>query len=145
MGMLTHQYPDVKMSCFACACFAGHGGDEQSPFILLNAADTLSAFVVNSLPDPGRFLRFIGGLIEATVRAGKADHPRVVFCGEGVGPLWVGGKVDAGIRVEQLCNDLPITHEVEILGADAMSSFHCEEDGDKFQSICVEHPDVCSS
>jgi hypothetical protein len=71
-----------------------------------------------------------------------AEHPRVAFCGEGVGLLWAEGKTDAAIRIEQLCNDLGKTHDVDILCAYPLRSFDGEEDA--FRSICAEHSAVYS-
>jgi hypothetical protein len=91
------------------------------------------------LPDPVQFFEGIGGLIEAASKASKAEYPRVFFCGERVGLLWAEGKTDAAIRLEQLCNDLVKSNEVDILCAYPLSSFHGEEDGRLLQSICAEH------
>ena len=100
--------------------------------------------MVNGLPDPVRFFEGVGGLIEAVSKAAKAEHSRVAFCGERVGLLWAEGKTDAAIRLEQLCNDLCKTHEVDILCAYQLSSIHGEEDEHQFQSICAEHSAVHS-
>jgi len=112
---------------------------QEGTFILLNAADTLSTIMVNGLPDPVRFLGVMSGLILASGDAANLEHPRVVLCGEGVGILWVEGKTDAAIRVEQLCNDLAKTHELDILCAYPLSGIRSEEDEREFKSICAEH------
>jgi hypothetical protein len=117
---------------------------QQGTYISLDAADALSTIMVNGLPDPVRFIEGISGLIETASKAAKAEHPRVAFCGERVGLLWAEGKTDAAIRLEQLCNDLCKTHEVDILCAYPLSSIHSEEDEHEFQSICAEHSAVHS-
>ena len=118
---------------------------QEGTFILLNAVDTLSTFMVNGLPDPVRFLGVMSGFLVASAKAANLERPRVVLCGEGVGLLWAEGKTDAAIRVEQLCNDLAKTHEVDILCAYPLrSSIHGEEDERKFQSICAEHSAIYS-
>jgi hypothetical protein len=53
--------------------------------------------------------------------------------------LLAEGKADAAIRFEQLGNDLAKKHEVDILCAYPLRSFHGEEDEHIFQSICAEH------
>jgi DNA-binding response OmpR family regulator len=113
-------------------------------FIPLDASETFSTIMVNGLPDPVRFLSFTNGLIEAVAKTTKVEHPRIVLCGEGVGLLWVEGKTDAAFRVEQLCNVLAKTQDVDVLCAYPSSSFHGEEDDQEFQSICAEHSSVCS-
>jgi DNA-binding NarL/FixJ family response regulator len=115
---------------------------QQGTYISLDAAETLSAIMVDGLPDPVRFFDGISGLIEAASKAAMAEHPRVAFCGERVGMLWAEGKTDAAIRLEQLCNDLAKAHDVDILCAYPLSSFHGEEDERVFQGICAEHSAV---
>jgi DNA-binding response OmpR family regulator len=117
---------------------------QQGTFIALNAADTFSRVMVNGLPDPIRFLGVTNGFIEAVAKTAKVVHPRVVLCGEGVGLLRVEGKTDAAIRVEQLCNVVATTQDVDVLCAYPLSSFHGGEDEREFQSICAEHSSVCS-
>jgi hypothetical protein len=120
------------------------GALEQGSYISLDAADTLSTIMVNSLPDPVLFLRGIGGLIEAAAKAAKSKQPQVVVFGEAVALLHAEGKADAAIRFEQLGNDLVKTHEVDILCAYPLRSFHHEEDERVFRSICAEHSAVYS-
>ena len=120
------------------------GAIQQGTYISLDAADTLSTIMVNGLPDPVRFVEGVSGLIEAASKAAKAEHPRVLLCGERAGLLWAEGKTDAAIRLEQLCNDLAKAHEADILCAYPLSSFHGEEDERAFQSICAEHSAVYS-
>jgi len=55
---------------------------EQGSLISLDVAETLSAFMVNDLPDPVRFSKVAGDLIVAAAKAAKAEHPRVAACGE---------------------------------------------------------------
>jgi CheY-like chemotaxis protein len=117
---------------------------QRGTFIALDASETFSTIMVNGLPDPVRFLSFTNGFIEAVAETTKVERPRTVICGEGVGLLWVEGKKDAAFRVEQLCNVLAETHDVDVLCAYPLSSFHGDEDGREFQSVCAEHSSVCS-
>ncbi len=120
------------------------GALHQGTYISLDAADTLSAIMVNDLPDPVRFFERIGGFIEAAARAAKSEEARIVVFGEVVALLQAEGNADAAIRFEQLGNDLPKTHKVDILCAYSLSIFHGEEDEHVFQSICAEHSAVYS-
>jgi FixJ family two-component response regulator len=120
------------------------GALQHGTYISLDAADTLSTIMVNDLPDPVQFFRGIGGLIEAAAKAAKSEQPQVVVFGEAVALLKAEGKADAVIRFEQLGNDLTKTHDVNILCAYPLSSFHGEEDEHVFQSICAEHSAVYS-
>jgi CheY-like chemotaxis protein len=120
------------------------GALQQGTYVPLDAANALSKVMVDGLPDPLRYFGGIGGLIEAAAKAAISEQPRVVVCGEGVALLHADGKADAAIRIERGCNDLAKTYEVDILCAYPLSSFHGEEDGYDFQSICAEHSAVYS-
>ena len=120
------------------------GALQQGSYISLDATDVLSAIMVNGLPDPVRFLERIGGFIEAAASAAKSEEPRVVMFGEAVNLLQAEGKADAAVRFEQLGNDLPKTHKVDILCAYSLSSFHGEQGEQIFQFICAEHSAVHS-
>ena len=120
------------------------GALQQGTYVPLDAADALSKVMVDSLPDPVRYFGGIGGLIEAAAKAARSEQPRVVVCGEGVALLHAEGKADAAIWIERGCNDLAHSHEVAILCAYPLSSFHGEEDEHDFQSICAEHSAVYS-
>jgi len=120
------------------------GALQQGTYVPLDADDALSAIMVNDMPDPVRFFGGIGGFIEAAAKAAKSEQPRVVVFGEAVALLQAEGKVDAAIRFEQLGNDLVKTHEVDILCAYPLSSFHDDKDEHDFQCICAEHSAVYS-
>ena len=117
---------------------------QRGTYISLDAADTLSRIMVNDMPDPVRFFGGIGGLIEAAAKATKAKQPRVVVFGEAVALLQAEGKGDAAIRFEQLGNDLTKRHEVDILCAYPLSTFHSGENEYVFQGICGEHSAIYS-
>ena len=115
---------------------------QRGTYISLDAADTLSSLIVQGLPDSAWFFERVSGLIEAASEVASARHPRVALCGEGVGLLWAGGMTDAAIRIEQLCNDLGKSHDVDMLCAYPLGSFRDEEDEQKFRSICKEQSAV---
>jgi DNA-binding NarL/FixJ family response regulator len=120
------------------------GALQQGTYISLDATDTLSAIMVNGLPDPVRFFGGIGGFIEAAAKAAKSERPQVVVFGEAVDILQAEGKADAAIRLEQLWNEVGKTSGVDILCGYALNSFHGEKDQHVFQGICAEHSAVYS-
>jgi DNA-binding NarL/FixJ family response regulator len=120
------------------------GAIQRGTYVPLDAADALSSIMVNGLPDATRFFKNVSGLIEAASKAANANHSRVAYCGERVGLLWVEGKTDAAMRLEQLCSELGKLHEVDILCAYPLSSFRGKEDSHPFKSICAEHSAVYS-
>ena len=116
----------------------------RGAYFQLDVGKTLSAFMVNYMPDPARFFEAVGGLIEAAAKTPKREHPRVVACGECAPLLWAEGKTDAAIRIERLWDKVGKIYEMDILCGYALNSFHGEEDQQIFQSICAEHSAVYS-
>jgi DNA-binding NarL/FixJ family response regulator len=121
-----------------------HGVDiaaalEQGRYVPLDVAETLSTFMGNDLPDPVRFFRVVGDLINAAARSTAGEQSRVAVCGECASILWAQGKADAAIQVEQFCNQLTKRYEMDILCGFALSSFYREEDKQVFQRICGEY------
>ena len=114
---------------------------QQGAYLSLDAADTLSTFMINNWPDADRFLESFSKLIESTSKAAKATHPRVAIFGEAVALLWAEGKREATIRLEQLGNDLAQSRKVDILCAYPFS-LHIQEDKPLFAAICAEHSAV---
>jgi DNA-binding NarL/FixJ family response regulator len=112
---------------------------QRGAYVSLDAADTLSTFMVNDWPDPVRFFEAFGKCIEATSKAATTEHPRVAIFGEGVALLCAEGKRGAAIRIEQLSNELAKEYDVDILCAYPFSSFCGEEDEQAFKTICAEH------
>lgn len=90
---------------------------QEGTYIAVDVAESVSAIMVNDLPDRVRFYTGISGLIGAATKAAKSRPPRVVVCGEGVALLQAEGKADAAIRLGQLCHELANTHEVDVLCA----------------------------
>ncbi len=120
------------------------GATQRGTFIQMDVAKTLSTFMINDMPDVARFFGAVRGLIEAAAKAAKPEH-RVVACGECSPLLWMQGKPDAAIRLEQLWDNVGKTFEMDILCGYALSSFHGEEDQHVFRSICAEHSAVYSA
>ena len=114
----------------------------EGTYIPVDAAKSLSTFMVNGMPDPDQFLEVVGGLIRAAAKAGKHEHSRVAACGEISPFLWAQGNADAAVRLEQITEQLVDTHEVDVLCAYPLNSFHGEKDEQVFQSICAQHSAV---
>jgi DNA-binding NarL/FixJ family response regulator len=117
---------------------------QQGAYVSLDAADTLSTFMVNGWPDADRFFEGFRNLIHSASNAAKAEHPRVAICGEGVALLWAEGKREVAIRLEQLCNILTETYKVDILCAYPFSLL-IQEHEHAFRTICAEHSAVYSA
>ena len=120
---------DVDSSALATRC------------MFLNAADTLAKFMIGDLPDRTRFLPLMGSTIESARQAsGKAA--RVVAFGEMVALLRDQGNTDAAIQLEQLWNELSLTHSFSLRCAYPIESFDQEHHVDEFLTICDTHSSV---
>ena len=117
---------------------------EQGRYISLDAADTLTKFLLNGMPDPVRFLRLFGDLIATAAEAAKGEQTRVAVFGECVHLLWAQGNAEAAIQVEKLGNQLANTNDVDILCGYSLGSVQGGMDSQIFQRICAEHSAVHS-
>jgi len=110
---------------------------KEGRYVALDAADMLSAFMLNGMPDPVLFMKAFGNLIPRTAKATKVGYPRVAIFAECVHLLWAEGNADAAIAMEKLGNQLVQAYAVDILcgysvGQDGM-------DSQIFQRVCAEH------
>ena len=117
---------------------------EQGRYISLDAADTLSTFMLNGMPDPVRFLRLFGNLIATAAETAKGEQARVAVFGECVHLLWAQGNAEAAIQLETFGNQLAKTYDVNILCGYSLGSVQGGMDGQIFQRICAEHSSVHS-
>ncbi|MEO7001102.1 MAG: ATP-binding protein [Ktedonobacterales bacterium] len=108
--------------------------------LMLDAAQTLSKFMVGDEPDPKRFAKLMGRLI---ARAGSNVRHMRAF-GEMVALLHVEGKSGAAIRLEELWNELQseTTVPFSLFCGYAMSSFAEHLRSDVFNEICHCHSRV---
>ena len=111
-------------------------------YIALDAADTLSAFMQDGMPDPTRFLKLLGDLIVVAAGAAKREPARVAIFGECVDLLCEQGNVEAAIQMEILGNLLARTHNVDILCSYSLNRIQGGTVSPAFQRICAEHSAV---
>jgi PAS domain S-box-containing protein len=115
---------------------------KQRRYIELDAAETLSKFMVDGWPDERLFADVIGAVIEeARLAVGGKDRHVAAF-GEMVALLCEQGSAEAAIRIEQLWNDLSQKHRFYLRCAYSMSTFGNSEDADTLLRICNEHTHV---
>jgi len=117
---------------------------EEGRYISLDAAETLSRFMVNDQPDPVRFQKAVSDTIMAAAKAVKGERPRVVACGECAPLLWARGNAEAAIRVEHLWDEIARTYNLDTLCGYPLGSLQAERDSLVFQRICAEHSAVHS-
>lgn len=86
---------------------------KQGSYVDLDAAETMSLFMVAGKPDRRRFVEVIGGII-TSIRP-KAQFPIVRAYGEMVALLWAQGRQDAAIDLEELWNELLGHHPFSLM------------------------------
>jgi DNA-binding NarL/FixJ family response regulator len=115
---------------------------QKGTYIALDVAEAFSTLMTGAQLDSAGFLETIGGLAQAASKRATAEQPRVAFCGEGIGLLWVAGRTDEAMRLEQLCNELSKNHELEMLCAYPLVSLQSHENDQSLQIIRAEHTAV---
>jgi DNA-binding NarL/FixJ family response regulator len=125
-----------------------HGVDivaaiEQGRYISVDAADALSAFMIDGIPDPMRFSELLHNLISNAANAGKEG--RIAVFGECVHLLWAQGNSEATIRLEGLWNEEVVSrYNVDVLCGYSLGSVRGGMDSYVYQRICEEHSAVYS-
>jgi hypothetical protein len=109
-------------------------------YIALDAAGTLSHFMVNDMPDQARFSEVVGGLVAQAGIGGR----RVRAFGEMVVLLWQSGNPEGALSLEQLWNDLGKARNFSLLCSYPLQDFSRHEDSTPFTSVCSQHSLVIS-
>lgn len=106
-------------------------------YISLDAAETLSRFMIDDWPDEQRFKETVSGLLS---RAG-AHGRRVRAFGEMVALLWAQGHCGATVRLEYLWNRFCEDEGFSLLCAYPKSGFTADA-ADSIRQICDAHSHV---
>ena len=136
---------DVHRAAFStrlsAAGFDVAGACDSGRLTLLDARETLDAFMVGSMPEPDRFQATIGAVLDAARSRGGADAVLRLY-GEMVDVLWKDGNTDGAVRLEELWNDLSRKYDFTLLCAYAMANFYKAADTERFEEICRQHTHV---
>lgn len=106
----------------------------RGQYVSLDAAETLSMFMIDESPEPARFAEILGGIV---TRAAESSR-RVRIFGEMVALLWSEGNHTAAIRLEELWNDLRGTHPFSLFCAYPMNGIG----GAALAGVCAAHSRV---
>jgi PAS domain S-box-containing protein len=112
----------------------------RGQYTSLDAAETLSKFMRNGVPDEELFNQIIGCQLARTMKMGR---PLRAF-GEMVALLWMDGNAKAAIQIEKLWNNLAKIRSFTLFCAYPKNSFDQARDGEAFMHICNEHSRVIS-
>jgi CheY-like chemotaxis protein len=115
---------------------------EQGRYIALDAAETLSTFMLDGLPDPDRFLKSFGNLIAVALGHAKGEPRRVAVFGECCQLLRAQGNAEAAVQMEKLGNQLMAIYDLDIMCGYSLNSFQGEQSNKVFETICAEHSAV---
>jgi len=111
---------------------------ESGTYVALDAAETLSRFMVDGSPDPQRFAATVGRFLSQLAAGGRAVR---VF-GEMVALLWSEGNVAAAIELERLWSKLADAHAFSLLCAYPMDGFAGDPPSEEFLQVCEMHSHV---
>jgi signal transduction histidine kinase/ActR/RegA family two-component response regulator len=107
-------------------------------YVPLDAAETLSKFMIEGLPEPRRFNEVLGGVM-TSVADGRS---RVRAFGEMVALLWAEGNHAGAIRLEELWNDLQKAHSFSLFCAYPMKGFGGKRFAEPHDGVCTVHSRV---
>jgi signal transduction histidine kinase/CheY-like chemotaxis protein len=107
-------------------------------YLSLDAAETLSSFMVEGSPEPVRFAEVVGRIISRAAEGGR----RVRIFGEMVELLRAEGNFDAAIRLEQLWNEQSKMHPFQLFCAYPLSGFAGESLAESLGHVCAGHTRV---
>lgn len=107
-------------------------------YVSLDAAETLSKFMVDGTPDAGAFHQLMGGVL-GSVTDGRSG---VRAFGEMVALLWAEGNHTGAIRLEELWNDLQKAHSFSLFCAYPMHGLGGEKFIEPHSGVCTVHSRV---
>jgi signal transduction histidine kinase len=115
--------------------------DSHDAYHSLDAAETLSQFMVDGEVDAARFMEVIGGVISRAAERGR----QVRVFGEMVSLLVADGHPTAALRLEELWNDLQLARAVHpaydfsLFCAYPMVHFEGQAHQELFADVCAAH------
>jgi PAS domain S-box-containing protein len=112
--------------------------EASGDFVVLDATETLSEFMVDDCPEPAKFESVIGRIIEQSAK----NRSGVRAFGEMVALLWADRNRDAAIRLEELWNALGRKYPFSLLCGYPADGFSDAADAEGFAKICQAHSHV---
>jgi MEDS: MEthanogen/methylotroph, DcmR Sensory domain len=106
-------------------------------YLTLDAASTLSLFLLDDWPDERLFLKVMGQII-----ASSARQTPVRIYGEMVAVLWAQGKHRAAVRLEELWNYLAQERDFSLLCGYPASALEEADQASALDAVCACHSQV---
>jgi hypothetical protein len=107
----------------------------QGQLKLLDAEETLAAFMANGMPQWKAFHEVVGGLIAEL----RLQYPTVRAYGEMVDVLWQRGEREAAIRLEEYWNELGRLQTFSLFCAYRMDPLDSQAYGGPLECVCKTH------
>ncbi len=114
------------------------GAITQQQYIECDVHDLLAPMMANGMPDETLFWKAAAPLVLRAARGCRVSRPVVACFGDAAPSLWNAGRIDAAIRLEQLCDDLVGTFNIDVLcgytagsGSEASAGAH--------ERLCAAH------
>jgi KaiC/GvpD/RAD55 family RecA-like ATPase len=108
--------------------------------VILDAAETLAAFMEGNRPSAELFSATVGNVFEQLMS--KRSYAVVRAYGEMVDLLWNDGKAEAAIALERLWNGLAKKYSFKLLCGYSEESMRHSPPGIDVRHICAEHSRV---
>jgi hypothetical protein len=115
----------------------GLSSPADARYFTLDAASTLSLFMLDEWPDERLFLKVMAQIISST-----AQQTPVRIYGEMVAVLWAQGKHRAAIRLEELWNALARLQDFSLLCGYPASAVEQPALASALQEVCACHSQV---
>lgn len=109
--------------------------------VLLDAHDTLGAFMIHDRPDPDLFHTYMGTILDQVGKGRKRSVIRAY--GEMVDVVWKAGNPSAAISLEILWNALASKYAFSLLCGYSMGQFYKQPD--LYRQVCEQHTKVITS
>ncbi|RQR35025.1 response regulator [Burkholderia sp. Bp9143] len=114
---------------------AAIGGAVRDRIFMSGAQALLDSFMDGDLPNPTRFRRSIGMIVEAAVRAGRPVHA----FGEMVALLCAQNRYAGALRLEALWNELIERYRFSLYCGYPHDAFPSAEQSEMFRHVCALH------
>jgi len=112
----------------------------EERFVMCDAKEMLSRFMVGRMPDTGLFLASMGKLLADAKKSARSKEQGLVVFGEMVGVLWDEGNKAGALSVERLWNDILNETAFHLHCAYPRALFDEDEAG--MTNICDSHSHV---
>ena len=111
---------------------------QKGQYIVLDAEDTLSKIMVESLPDRTLFQSVIGGLLDRV----SSSHPSIRVYGEMVNVLCAKGNFNGAMALEGLWNNLLKERSFLLFCGYTLKNFGKTTETTSFKDVCDSHQQV---